>query len=207
MNTPPSLPRNRPAWKMPLLVIGVLILLLIVAAATALWWWARPIQATVLTTVEQQVLEQKLEAVESGTTNAPAEAPYEPGAKVIVLTEREINGLLEMNGLGDQVKIDFRTDAIHAHIRTDLDPSIPVIGGKTLRAKARVLVMNEKGLPSVMLDDLTIWGVSIPNAWLADLKGQNLIEFAADEIGHNAIADGIDNLRITPGQITLNLAD
>ncbi len=207
MNTPPSLPRKRPAWKTPLLVIGVLLVLLIVAAATALWWWSRPIQATVLTAVEQQVLEQKLEAVETGTANAPAEAPYEPGAKVIVLTEREINGLLEMNGLGDHVKIDLATDAIHARVRTVLDPSIPVIGGKTLRAKARILVKNDKGSPAVILDDLTVWGISLPNAWLADLKGQNLIEFAADEIGHNAIADGIDDLHVAPGQIILDLAD
>jgi hypothetical protein len=207
MNTPSSLPRKRPAWKTPLLVIAVLIILLIVAAGTALWWWTRPIEATVLTAAEQQVVEQKLEAVESGTAGAPAEAPYTPGAKVIILTEREINGLLEMHGLGDRVRIDLATDAIHARVSTDLDPSIPVIGGKTLRAKARVLVKNDKGTPAVILDDLTIWGVSLPNAWLADIKGRNLIEFAADGIGHNAIADGIDELRISPGQITLNLAE
>lgn len=207
MNTPPSLPRKSSGWKILLLVIGVLLVLLLAAAATVLWWWSRPIQATVLTPTEQQTLGQKLDVVAAASGDAPAEASYTPGAKVIILSEREINGLLEMNGLGDRVRISLATDAIHARIRTDLDPSIPMIGGKTLRARARILVRKDKGNPSVMLDDLTVWGVSLPNAWLADLKGRNLIEFAADGIGRNAVADGIDDLRVAPGEIILNLAD
>ena len=125
MNTPPPSPATVPPGRSPLVIVGILFLLIIVAAATALWWWTRPIHATVLTAPSKQALEQKLEAAEAGTTGAPAEAPYEPGAKVIVLTEREVNGLLEMNGLGDEVRIDFATDAIHARVRTDLDPVPP----------------------------------------------------------------------------------
>mgnify|MGYP001827028111 CR=1 FL=1 len=207
MNTPPSIPRQSPAWKTPLLVIGILLILLIAAAATAQWWWSRPIEATVLSSVEQQSLEQKLDAVATSPVESPAEAPYTPGAKVIVLSEREINGLLEMNGLGDQVKITLAKDAIHGRVRTDLDPSIPMVGGMTLRAKARVLVKYDKGNPAIFLVDLNIWGIYMPNAWLADLKGQNLIEFASDEIGHSSLAAGINQLRVAPGEIILTLAD
>jgi hypothetical protein len=208
MNTPSALPQKRPAWKIPVLILCILLVLIVAAAATALWWWSRPIQATVLSPAEQVRLEQKLDAVAQGPAEAsPAEAPYEPGGKVIILTEREINGLLAMNGLGDQLHIDLARDAVHARVRTDLDPDLPVVGGKTLRAKARFLVQDDKGLPAIILDDFTLWGISLPNAWLAGMKGQNLIEAAAAEIGHNAIADGIDQFTISPGQITITLAD
>ena len=60
---------------------------------------------------------------------------------------------------------------------------------------------------ATMPDDLTIWGISLPNAWLADHKGQNLIEFASDEIGHSSLAAGIEQLRVAPGEIILTLAD
>ena len=92
-------------------------------------------------------------------------------------------------------------------MRTDLDPDLPVLGGKTLRAKARFLVKEQKGLPAVILDDFTLWGVSLPNAWLANLKGANLIEACAAEVGHNVIADGIDRFVVSPGQITITLAE
>ena len=207
MNTPPALTQKRPAWKIPVLILCILLLLLVATTAGALWWWSRPIQATVLSPVERVQLEQKLETVDQGSTEAPAGAPYEPGGKVIVLTEREINGLLEMNGLGDRVRIDLARDAVHARIRTDLDADVPVLGGQTLRAKARFLVQDAKGLPAIILDDFTLWGISLPNAWLANIKGQNLIETAAAEIGHNSIAEGIDSFTISPGQITITLAD
>lgn len=205
------MPQKRAPWKIPVLIVCILFILILAAAATALWWWSRPIQATILTSAEQVRLEQKLDAVEQPPAEAPpgtpAEAPYEPGDKVIVLTEREINGLLEMNGLGEQLRIDLARNAVHARVRTDLDPDVPVLGGKTLRARARFLVQDAKGLPAIILDDFTLWGISLPNAWLANLKGQNLIETCAAEIGHNAIADGIDSFVISPGQITITLAD
>ena len=112
-----------------------------------------------------------------------------------------------MNGLGDQVHIDLARNAVHARVRTDLAPDLPVVGGKTLRAKARFLVQDRMGLPAIILDDFTLWGVSLPNAWLANLKGQNLIETCAAEIGHNAIADGIESFVISPGEIAITLAE
>ena len=77
---------------------------------------------------------------------APAEPQYEKGTKEIILTERELNGLLnEHTTMGGQLKFELATDAIHARIETDLDPDLPVVGGKHLKAKARFRSSRRSG--------------------------------------------------------------
>jgi len=53
----------------------------------------------------------------------------------------------------------------------------------------------------------SIWGLSLPNAWLGNLKGENLVEIIADELGNNAIADGIESLEINSNEIVIHLAE
>ena len=83
-----TLPRSR-RWRAPLIILAILGLTACIAGA-ALWWVNRPIQATVLTTPEKATLEQKMAAIDPDT----ADPEYVPGEKEIVLTERELNGLI-----------------------------------------------------------------------------------------------------------------
>ena len=203
MTTPPSLPRARSGWRIAFIVLLVLVVLILSVAAATWWWIGRPITPTVLSPGEQQALEQKLAVIEEAE-----EAPdYVPGDKVIVLTERELNGLLEQHNLGDQVQLDLGKDALHARVQTKIPADSPIFPDKTLKGRARFLLTEENGSPSVVLDDVTIWGISLPNAWLGNIKGENLVELVADELQNNFIADGIESLQVNRNEIVIHLAE
>ena len=180
-------------------LIGLVFLALVLGG---LWWWFnRPIQPVVLTPQEKTAVEAKVEAIQK-----PAEPKYEKGAKEIVLTERELNGLLnERTDLGKSVSFQLATNAILARVETDLDPDLPIVGGKRLKAKARFLVGDTAGHPSFVIDDLTVWGISLPNEWLAGLKGRDLL---GEVLGaKNGKLPGVEEFKVQPGQLIIRLAE
>ncbi len=183
-----------------LIIFGILALLMVSASATYYWWSNRPITPIVLNQQEQLTLDKKVATVQERT--------YQAGGKTLILTEKEVNALFHHNtGMGDQVRFDFANSAIHARIRTNLDAEIPVLGGRTLKAKARFKLVDTESNPAIILDDLTVWGLSLPNAWLADLKGQNLISKLGINLEQNRITEGIKDIEVDHGKITITLAD
>ena len=166
----------------------------------ALWWWHnRPIKAVQLNTEEKAALEEKLDPAQ------PGEAEYQPGGKEIVITERELNGLLnEHTDLGDRVSFQLVPGAVHARVVTDLDPDVPVVGGRKLKARARFLVETRDGVPELILDDLTVWSLSLPNDWLGGLKGQNLL---GKLLGDAPVLSGLAGLEVERGRLVLTLKD
>ena len=198
----PRLPRSR-SWRIPLVILAVLGLG-VIAAGAAIWWQNRPIHATVLSSAEKTTVEQKLAAVSQSEDDPDPE--YVPGAKEIVLTERELNGLIHENtGFGEQLKLQFAKDAIHARISADIPEDFPVMAGKKLKGKARFLVSQADGTPALILDDLTIWGISLPNAWLGDLKGQNLLGNLLSAPGGSVA--GIEEISIANRALVIKLAE
>ena len=197
-HAPPIRPRRR--GRSILLFLSITALLLVSAGAAAYWWHNRPITPVVLNATEQQSLNQKMEVVEKRN--------YQPGDKIITLSERELNALIHRNtGLGDKVKFELANNAIHAQIRTELDEDIPVIGGQVLKMKARFLLKDAHQHPAIILDDVTVWGISLPNVWLAELKGQNLIADLGITSEGNTSSSGIKDIQVTDGQIIIELAD
>jgi hypothetical protein len=156
-------------------------------------------------------VQQKVEALQQveapSPTAAPAEPTYEKGKKEIILTEKELNGLLnEHTTWGDKLSFELATDAVHARLESDLDQDLPLVGGKRLKARARFLVKTEAGRPSLILDDLTVWGVSVPNDWVAQLKGKDLL----GEIlggGKGGKVAGIEAMSVEPGQLKIKLKE
>ena len=180
-------------------LVGLVILALVLGG---LWWWFnRPIQPVVLTAPEKTAVEAKVEAIQK-----PAEPTYEKGAREIVLTERELNGLLnERTDLGKTVSFELGTNVILARVETDLDPDLPVVGGKRLKAKARFLVGGSPGHPSFVIDDLTVWGISLPNDWLAGLKGRDLLGEVLG--GKNGKIAGVEEFKVEPDKLIIRLAE
>lgn len=192
-----------PARKKPscLPVAIVVFLLLAAGAAAAYFWYNRPIKPVELSQQEVAAVEAKIENLEAD----PAEPQYVPGSKEIVITERELNGLLHQNtNLGEKLKFTLVTDEIHARLVTDMDEELPVVGGKKLKAKARFLVGSVEGKPSLVLDDLTVWGASLPNDWLGGMKGKDLL---SEIFGDGGGLRGIEELRIERGQLVIRLAE
>ncbi len=185
------------------MLIRVLVILALLGLVFGgLWWWHnRPIRPVELSANEMAVVEAKVEAIQK-----PAEPKYEKGSKEIILTERELNGLLNHNTtLGKTLSFELATNAIHARVEADLDPDLPLVGGKHLKARARFLVSKQPGMAAFVLDDVTIWGISLPNDWLGGIKGHDLL---GDMLGGNEgkIA-GIEDFKVEPGRLVIHLAD
>lgn len=201
---PPPVPKRRSYWA-PVLIGLVVILLAVIGL---IWWNNRPIKPVQLTAEEKSAVGAKVEAIQNVETPAtPAEPQYEKGAKEIILTERELNGLLnEHTTMGGKLKFELATDAVHARIETDLDPDLPVVGGKHLKAKARFVVKTESGKPSLILEDLTVWGVSLPNDWLAQLKGKDILAEVLGG-GKGGQVAGVEEISVEPGQLKIRLKE
>src|ERR1044071_643542 len=134
---------------------------------------------------------------------------YMPGGKVLQLTEREINGLLNQNtDLGKSVRLEFDQDAINAYLAVRIPQDFPIGGGKMFRARGRFRVsLGNGGNPYVILEDVTVFGVSLPKAWLGGIKGENLLGEAMTGNDQAPVLKGIKSLRVEPGVLILELED
>ena len=215
---------------------GFLALFLIILATVAitLWWIQRPIRPVVLSAQERATVDEKLrqlggekspvpvagpnrgaEAVpRAPLAPAPREGPeevraYVPGTKVFQLTEREINGLLNANtDLGNSLRLEFADDALNAYVTVPIPQDFPIGGGKMFRARARFrLSLGNAGAPYAILDDVTVFGLSLPKAWLGGIKGENLIGEAIGERNGSPLFKGIKSLRLKPGALVLEVED
>lgn len=153
----------------------------------------------------------------AAATPAPSDAAsgpspdrtYVPGSKVLKLTEREINGLLNANtDLGKSVRLEFARDAINAYVAVPIPEDFPVGGGKMFRARGRFRVsLGNGGTPYAILEDVTVFGLSLPKAWLGGLKGENLIGEAMGERNGSPVLKGIKTLRVEPGALVIEVED
>jgi hypothetical protein len=219
--------------------VGLVGLLLVIGltAAITLWWIQRPIKPVVLSTAEKAAVDDKLRQLDSGNAHPSASAParpaptqaenpspatpkdtspkpepdrlYTPGSKVLRLTERELNGLLNANtDLGESVRIELARDAINAYLAVPIPKDFPIGGGKMFRARGRFRVsLGNGGAPVAMLEDITVFGLSLPKEWLGGLKGENLISDAVGKRDGSPVIRGIKSLRVEPGALVLEVED
>lgn len=218
----PRVPKRRP-WL--LYVCGSLLGLLVLVCATVaitVWYIQRPIKPVVLSAAEKAAVDKKLEHL-GGTPGDGPRAPipdggrnlpepdrlYVPGSKVLRLTERELNGLLNANtDLGKTVRLEFGQDAINAYVTAPIPQDVPVVGGKMFRARGRFrLSLTNGAAPYAILEDVTVFGVSLPKAWLGGLKGENLLAKAVGERNGAPMLRGVKSLRVEPGALVLEVAD
>jgi hypothetical protein len=203
----------------------VLALLLVGTVAATLWWSQRPIRPVVLSAQEKAGVEKKIEEVGLGTVSLNPQQPpgrpavvvppsgsaadpraYVPGSKTLKLTEREVNGLLNMNtDLGSRVRIEFARDAINAYLAIPIPEDFPIGAGTIFRMRGRFKVsIGGEGTPYAVLEDVTIFGLSLPKDWLGGIKGENLL---GDALGGGAVVQGIKSLKVEPGALVLEVAD
>ena len=184
------------------LMKGLVVFAILAFVLGGLWWWHnRPIRPVELSAREKTVVAEKVDAIQK-----PAGPEYEKGAKEIILTERELNGLLNENTtLGKSVSFELAANEVHARVETDLDPNLPLVGGKHLKARARFLVGKVPGKPGLVLDDVTVWGISLPNDWLGGLKGHDLLgELLGGKGGGIA---GVEEFKVESGRLIIRLAE
>lgn len=140
---------------------------------------------------------------------------YDPENRTVVFTEREINGFLGTN-FEDQSKIlyvDLEKDQIIARWVVPIPEDAVLFPGKTVRANIKIsaLIDPQTGRLSMMVRDVTVGGVPMPNAWLGDIKNVNIFENAGlgtDQEGLlKRFADGIEDFEVRNGEIRFKLAE
>jgi hypothetical protein len=89
-----------------------------------------------------------------------------------------------------------------------VDPDFPVLGGQILKVRAGLELAYRNNRPVVVLKGISVMGVPVPNAWLGGMKNIDLVEYYGQETGFwKAFADGVDNVRIEDGNITMVLKE
>ncbi len=193
----------------------------------------RPVE---LSTQEEQVLNDKLERLDSmqyasrkqrreerAGSQDPAEpaVPAEPemlkpeayseeGAdRVITLSERELNALLAKNtDLARKLAIDLSDDLVSAKLLVPVDEDFPIMGGQILKVRAGVELAYQDERAVVILKGVSIMGVPIPNAWLGGLKNIDLVEQYGTDAGFwKSFSDGVQDIRIADGSLQIELKE
>lgn len=184
-----------------------------VTAAGTVWWvkrnfYASPIRPVSLSQTEQQALQAKLEALhlDPAAPSRPVLTPEEQ-RRSITVTQKEINAYLAQQGLGDTVKVELGNDSISAMTIVPIPPDAPLFGGTTLRLRLALGVrMAENKKMTVQVNDISVGGVPLPNAWLGDIKGVNLADerFESDP-ALQRFFDGIKTLEVRNGELLVVL--
>jgi len=195
--------------------IAVLVTAVVAFFVVRAYFFPRAFQPVTLNAREEAALQTKIARLDA---RAPAAAPAAPAGQVrssepadvgqtIRITAKELNALLAKNtDLADKARVDLSPGLLRAALRIPVDPDVPVLGGKILRARAEASFRYDSGRPVVMLTDVTVMGISIPNAWLGGLKNVDLIQEANGSSGFwKAFRDGVDDLRIEDGAIVIRL--
>lgn len=206
MSAPPSAPSPKPRRGcflylfLAVLAAGVFVTIGIVGA---LWWLQRPISPVELTANESNALDQKIAELQQ------PESRYEAGTKHIVLTEREINGLInDHTDLGDKLRLEIDPDALNAHLALPIPEDSAILPGKQIKARARLELDMDGAQPVLTIADITIYGVSLPNAWLGGIKNRDLLrELVGNNPDSRVIIEGIDDLKLERERIEIMLSE
>jgi|LGVF01.1.fsa_nt_gb hypothetical protein len=212
-----------------------IVLVTIIVTAALTFWIVRtyifpaefkPVQ---LSASEEQILNRKLERIDSiqsrrtrGSAKAAQraedaaagtlepEAYSEEGAsRSITLTERELNGMLAKNtDMAKKLAIDLSENLMSAKLLIPVDEDFPFMGGQILKVRAGMELAYRDNRPVAILKGVSVMGVPIPNAWLGGMKNIDLVQYYGNEAGFwKAFADGVENIHIEDGNITLLLKE
>ena len=200
-----NLVKKRPVW---LMVLAAFLILTGIGAASATYWYHKNIDASnfkpvSLTAKEQTVFEEKV-SVLSGSPQVS-----DP-SKTIILNEKEVNAFLAQQGWGEKLKVHIGKDKISAAVLAPMDEEVPLLGGRTLRVNVAFhAIPSANKKISFSLADVNVGGISLPNAWLGNLKGIDLLNQLHDDSSPlvSTISAGIQELQLQQGELRILLND
>ena len=216
---PPSVPQPasiapRSSWRKKALIVTSIVFgtATLTIAGTA-WWvkrnvYASPFTPVALSATEQSALDQKLEVLkQSGTAEA---APVDPeiAKRTLTITDREINAFLEQQGLGEQVKVSLQNGGGTATFLLPMSSDGVPGSGPTLRISVSLgAKMDQDKKFALSISDVSVGGVPLPNAWLGNMKGLNMLADApiSDDPALKAFVAGIRDFSIRAGQLNVVL--
>jgi len=224
MNTIEPIPQKQPMspGKIALLLFfSILLALLMGAAIVYFYLFPSPFTPVTLKADEQQVLDEKIHRITQpaalSSPQSPAstrteplqpEAYVEPNQRSLQFSEREINAMLAHNtNLADKLAIDLSDQMISAKLLIPLEPDFPILGGKTVRVNAGVAI-DYRQQPNVTIVGISVFGVPLPNEWLGNLKGTNLIDQLEHDNGFwRQFFAGIETMQVSDGSLSITLKE
>ncbi len=222
-----------PPKRSPLRLVLIILCTVVITAAVTVWLvrvqvFQTEFKPVALSAEEESALTSKLNRIEAlhqpqaaATTSrqdatAPGDTPLtpEPYSEVgashsVTLSERELNGLLAKNtDMARKLAIDLSDDLLSARLLVPVDEDFPVFGGQVLKVRAGMELAYDHGHAVAKLRGVTVMGVALPNAWLGGMKNIDLVEHYGNQAGFwRAFSDGVEDLHIEDGSITLKLRE
>ena len=220
-----------------IVLVTILVTAAITFWAVRTWIFPSEFKPVELSFKEEQVLESKLERLdtlqasrtrgsakaakrnrEAAASGNAAEEPQvlepeaysEQGAdRSISLSERELNALLARNtDLARKLAIDLSDDLMSAKLLIHVDEDFPVLGGQILKVRAGMELAYRENRPVAILKGVSIMGVPVPSAWLGGMKNIDMVQhYGADSGFWKSFADGVDNIQIRDGYLTMVLKE
>jgi hypothetical protein len=174
----------------------------------------QPIEPVVLTETESTALEEKLdrlgaprspnETEPSGVRSGAMRLEVEPDfvRKPVIISEREINALIGKNtDLADKIRVSLSRDRIQIKANIPIPEDMPFVGGQTFRLNLSTkLVVGDERL-TLMLEDIAVGGIPLPNAWIQDIKGRDMLAEMQEDDRLRTVMEGIEKLEVQDGQI------
>ncbi len=152
---------------------------------------------------------KKIEDYDSDGNVVP-EAYSEKGtSREVYFSEREVNALLANNtDLAKRLAVDLASELISAKLIVNVDPEVPVFGGKTVRVRLGAQVAYRDDHPVIKLKGVSLMGVPIPNAWLGGIKNVDLVqEFGTEDGFWKIFSDGVESIQVEEKRITVTLKE
>ncbi len=203
----PATPQARSKKKIILITLAVILGCAGIATATgALWvrhtFYPAPITPVSLTTGEQAALDSKLQ-----TLSDPSAIPADEANRTVLINERELNAYLARQNLGENVQVRFGEGSVSAAIILTAPEDFPIFPNQKIRLRFTFgTSLTPEHKLSLKLDDLSLGGISLPNRWIGDIKGVDLVaENVESDPALQKFLAGIQSLSIHDGTMRLVL--
>ncbi len=203
----PAAPRARSTKRTVLITLAVILGCAGIAAATGGLWvkhtfYPSPIHPVSLTATEKAEFDSKLQVL-----NNPAAIPADETNRTIIVNEREVNAYLAQQQLGENVEVKFGEGRVSAAVIFQAPEDFPVFPNQKIRLRFTFgTSLTPEHKLSLKLDDLSLGGISLPNSWIGDIKGVDLVaENVESDPALQKFLAGIQSMEIHNGTLRLVL--
>jgi len=199
----PAAPRARSTKKVVLITLAVILGCAGIAAATGGLWvkhtfYPSAMTPVSLTATEKAEFDSKLQALGN---------PADEANRTLVINEREVNAYLAQQQLGESVQVKFGEGNVSAAIIFTAPEDFPIVPNQKIRLRFTFgTSLTPEHKLSLKLDDLSLGGISLPNSWIGDIKGVDLVaENVESDPALQKFLAGIKSLEIHNGTLRLAL--
>ncbi|MGP1833667.1 arginine N-succinyltransferase [Shewanella frigidimarina] len=171
---------------------------------TQLGWQVEPRSAVTASSGDSRTTDN----VSADSDELTPEAYHEFDAdRQVTFSEKEVNSMIGRNpDFAQRVAIDFSNNLASAKMLIPIPDDFPIMAGEVLRVNTGLDIhLDANRRPVVALVGVSLMGVPIPNAWLGNMKNVNLVGEFGDRGFWNAFADGVDDIQIRDGELSIKL--